>query len=106
MDHTRKAAYRRLLYTAMLSIRPIQWLHGSALNPLAWFRYRRRGRIAGEVADWLHNMALFSSLDFERFDEERFWSEHQRLCSRLPNEGLERYRVIFDDYLVGRVHVV
>jgi len=71
-------------------------------SPFEWHRRYHRGRVAGGLADWLHNVALFSRIDFERFDETLFWAEHRRLCSRFPNAGLERYREIFDEFLSGK----
>ncbi len=72
MDEQRKNAYRYLLYRAMLDIRPLGWMNWGwvrAWNPLYWRRERPRIRYAGAVADWLHNMAAFSSRDFEGFNE-------------------------------------
>ena len=91
MDEQRKHAYRYLLYRAMLDIRPLAWVKRS-WNPLAWGQTRRRIRCAGAIAEWLHNLALFSVLDFARFDEERFWRDYQWMLDRNPEFGLERYR--------------
>jgi hypothetical protein len=44
------------------------------------------------VADWLHNLAQFSALEFERFDEEWFWRDFGRIRSRYPESGLEHDR--------------
>jgi len=101
-----KTAYRHLLYVAMLAIRNDCQSRGrESANPFEWRRQYRRSRVAGATADWLHNLAQFSSLDFVRFDEHQFWSEHTHLCRRFSGERLERYREIFDDYLVGRVSI-
>lgn len=99
MDERRKNAYRYLLYWAMLDIRPIAWLRLG--NPLRWPDEVRRIRRAGALADWLHNLALFSSLDFARFDEEWFWRDGRSLEARYPGLDLERYRRIFEDHLAG-----
>ena len=96
MEGQRKYAYRYLLYWAMLDIRPLAW-NRSGWNPLHWRRDRARIRMAGEIADWLHNLAHFSALDFERFDEEWFWREFARLQSRFPDDGLDRYRQRFEE---------
>ncbi len=99
MNEQRKRAYRWLLYRAMLNIRLIQWAGGGwwqRLNPLCWWSNSRRVRVAGAVADWLHNLALYSALDFERFDEEWFWQDYQRLLDRYPGAGLEWYRADFE----------
>ncbi len=74
-------------------------------NPLEWRRQYRRSRIAGATADWLHNLAQLSSLDFTSFNEQWFWDEHAQLCRRFAGERLEHYRAIFDDYLTGRVSI-
>jgi hypothetical protein len=104
-DHT-KNAYRHLIYVALLAIRNgCQSRDRESGNPFEWRRQYRRSRIAGAIADWLHNLAQFSSLDFTRFDEQRFWQEHAALCRRFPGASLERYREIFDDYLSGRVSI-
>ena len=101
IDETKKA-YRHLLYVAMLDIRNrCHSRERESRNPLEWFRQYRRSRVAGALADWLHNLAHFVSLDCA-FDEERFWQEHTYLCRRFPGNGLERYREIFDEYLVGK----
>ena len=102
-DNT-KAAYRHLLYAAMLAIRNHCQSRGKpSLNPFEWHRQYRRSRVAGAIADWLENLAQFSMLEFEGFDERRFWDEHGYLCARFPGEQLERYREIFDEHLAGRV---
>lgn len=98
MDEQRKRAYRYLLYRAMLDIRSIAWLRMS--NPLHWRRELRRVRRKGALADWLHNLALFSSLNFERFDEEWFWQDGRSLMERYPGFDLERYLQDFDRQLL------
>ncbi len=101
-----KAAYRHLLYVALLAIRNDCQPRGrESGNPFEWRRRYRRSRVAGATADWLHNLAQFSSLDFARFDERRFWYEHANLCRQFPGQRLESYREIFDEYLAGRITV-
>jgi hypothetical protein len=102
VDDRRKRAYRELLYHAMLDIRGIAWSGPRgwlALNPYAWRRYAHQARRAGIIADWLHNLALFSALDFERFDETWFWREYESFRIRYPDAGLERYRDRFEQQL-------
>ena len=80
MDEQRQHAYRYLLYWAMLEIRPLGWLCWGwfrGWNPFYWRREGRRIRCAGAIADWLHNLALFSSLNFEGFSEEWFWRDFE-----------------------------
>lgn len=95
----RKLAYRWLLYWAMLDIRPLRWA-GSGwrqrLNPFCWWSNSRRVRLAGGIAEWLHNLAIYSALDFARFDEGRFWQDYQWLLDQYPRSGLERYRAEFE----------
>jgi hypothetical protein len=99
MGEQRKQAYRYLLYWAMLEIRPLQWLSGRgwrSWNPFYWRREARRIQCAGAIADWLHNLALYSSLDFRGFNEEWFWRHFETARSAFSEFGLERYRDLFD----------
>jgi len=95
MDERRKNAYRYLLYWATLDIRTIAWLRFR--NPLRWPDLIRRVRQAGALADWFHNLALYSSLDFARFDEECFWKAGRSLQVRHTSLDVERYHRIFED---------
>lgn len=106
VNNKTKAAYRHLLYVAMLAIRNDCQSRGrESRNPFEWRRQYQRSGVAGATADWLHNLAQYSSLDFARFDEQQFWSEHAHLCRRFPSRMLERYREIFDEYLAGQVFI-
>lgn len=103
MDENRQNAYRFLLYQATLDIRPLSSFAGwrwELLNPVRWRWHLRRVRLAGEIAEWLHNMAEFSGNGFERFDEERFWREYERLRERFPFMGAGRYQDMFERRLV------
>ena len=102
MDKRRKHAYRYLLYWAMLDIRPIAsfgraWQR--SWNPFSWRRDARRIQYAGAIADWMHNLALYASLNFEKFDENMFWHDFESLRARYSDFGPERYRDRFDDCL-------
>ncbi len=102
MDDKRKNAYRYLLYQAMLDIRPIAWQSSTFLqrwNPLAWRWNDWRTRQAGLIADWLHNLALFSALDFVNFSEDEFWREWKVLSERNPDFRLQSYKERFDHIL-------
>jgi hypothetical protein len=102
MHENRMSAYRFVLYWAMLDIRRAAWwkIRWSQLwRPSYWKNEIRRIRYSGELADWLHNLALFSSINFERFDEEYFWSECDRYEKRYPEYQLSRYRQIFEQRL-------
>ena len=99
MDERRKHAYRYLLYWAMLEIRllgGLGWGWLRAWNPFYWRQQGRRIRCAGAIADWLHNLALFSALNFQGFNEEWFWRELESFRALYPEFRLERYRTLFD----------
>lgn len=72
----------------MLDIRPLLWM----TDP----REHDRARISGAIADWLHNLAQFSYLDFRDFDEHQFWREYCSLVERFPNAAFEHYKTQFE----------
>lgn len=99
MDGQRKIAYRSMLYWAMLDIRQVQWLGDRgwrAWSPIHWRRKARMVQRAGAIADWLHNLAMYSAHDFQGFDEEWFWREFESEWSRYAEFGLEHYRQRFE----------
>jgi hypothetical protein len=99
LDEQRKKPYRMLLYRATLDIRSLRWLGSrwrDRINPLFWWSYFRQIREFGAIADWLHNLAFFSALDFERFDEQRFWQDYDWFRVKYPSAGLQRYRDWFE----------
>ena len=99
MTSAQKSAYRYLLYQAMLDIRTYCQSRGEPSTDAAvWERQYHASRIAGGIADWLHNLAIAAADDFERFDEDAFWKTHAHFCTRFPGE-LERYRTVFDEKL-------
>jgi len=100
MTSAQKSAYRYLLYLAMLDIRIYCPSRGEPSTDLA-IRERQyhQSRIAGGIADWLHNLAKAAADDFEGFDEVAFWKTHAHFCTRFPGE-LERYRARFDQRLL------
>jgi hypothetical protein len=105
MDAKKEVAYRHLLYVGLLAIRSLSDSRVSkSLNPISWHKYYLRNRLCGRIADWLHNLALISSLGFDKFDEERFWQDHSLLCSRFPDHNLGRYKEIYEDYLRDETH--
>ena len=83
----------------MLDVRPIAWLphRGQWLSPFFWKRHIQRVRALGELAEWLHNMAAFSTRDFAGFDEQRFWNEFARLLAKHPDT--QHYRSLFQNAL-------
>src|SRR3712207_6393478 len=101
MDAGRKRAYRYLLYRAMREIRSNGCQsapRARTWNPLSWWGGSRRvspSRVLeyhGMLADWLHNLAVFSALDFRNFDEEWFWQGFARLRADFPEfESLVAY---------------
>jgi hypothetical protein len=108
MDEQRKRAYRYLLYNAMLEIRPIAWMPFGffrCLNPFYWRSTSQRILRAGVIADWLHNLAHFSALDFERFDEEWFWREYSAFEGKYPAFRLSKYKDLFERILSESSHV-
>src|SRR5580765_3143142 len=102
MDEATKSAYRYVIYWAMLHIRHLQWLGYNWLqnaNPFYWWAQRQKIRASGEIAEWLHNAAWFSSHDFTGFSEERFWEEHKRLKDKYPKEIWDDFRLLFENRL-------
>lgn len=102
MDSLRKSTYRYLLYRALLDIRRLAWLPAEALqsmNSRDWESDALRIRSAGAIADWLHNLAMFSATDFKGFDESRFWRELQEMDQRHPEYELLRYQGAFEAHL-------
>ena len=100
MDDQRKYAYRQLLYWAMLDIRIYCQSRGDlSADPAVWKDQYERSRIAGAIADWLHNLANQASRDFEGFTEEAFWQQHAYFCRRFPDGSFDVYRKRFDQYL-------
>lgn len=104
MEERRKKAYRYLLGHAMLDIRRIAWKPFGFLchlNPISWRTTVAGVRRAGVIADWLHNLALFSALDFEGFDEEWFWRDFRSYEEMHPDFQLSWYKDVFDRELSG-----
>lgn len=104
MNEERQKAYRHLLYVAMIQIRGRCQSRGRfSRNPFTRYRQNCDSRVAGAVADWLHNLAHNATLAPLRIHEETFWNEHAHLCKRFPGQGLEAYRDVFENYLKGEV---
>ncbi len=98
-----KAAYRYLLYQAMLDIRMLCQSRGEATwNPREIWRQYRRSRTAGAIADWLHNLAQYSVTDFRGFDAKEFWQEYDGLRRKFKQVGPRKfidYRRRYAEYL-------
>ncbi|WP_201977400.1 hypothetical protein [Hymenobacter rubidus] len=81
MTEERKKLYRELLYWAMIDMR------SHAPGNSHFWNWRRQARILtfiSAITNWLHNVAHFSSFDFEGFEEEPFWQEYQRFRREFP----------------------
>lgn len=99
----RKLAYNYLLYSAMLEIRGLQsvthpWPRWRLISPRYWSRKLRFIRYCGALADALHNLAMFSSYDYDHFEEDRFWAEIDRIRRQFPGMA-DHYRGRFDGRL-------
>ncbi len=100
MDNSRIYAYRYLIYNGMLHIRPIAGIGSrwrQRWNLVYWLRMRKQIAMAGEVANWLHNLALFSATEFSGFDETAFWSGSKRLEILFPDEGMDSFQKNFSN---------
>jgi len=78
------------------------WLRLSTFriwNPMYWKAELRRVRRAGAIADWLHNLAIFSATDYDGFDEDWFWRDLESLNERFPEYELSSYKGIFEQRL-------
>lgn len=90
MPSTKQKAYRWLLHDALIEFRSIP-VPGSG-----WFQFwerqafRKRCSTVAILADWLHNLALFSAIEFRTFDETKFWASGNR------PEITSRYRSLFE----------
>jgi hypothetical protein len=101
MNDAKKYAYRYMLYTATLEIRALSgagFRLSRLIHPLTWRTIFRRIDQSATIADWMHNLALFSSLEFVGFEEDRFWHEYGRILPNYPE--LERYKNRFDKALL------
>lgn len=91
MDSAQKYAYRYLIYQGTLCIRPIAHVGGEwweRWNIVYWIRHRKQICSAGQVANWLHNLALFSAIDFEGLMKTRFgqgWSGCEALFLQMTS---------------------
>ena len=87
-----KAAYRFLIFQALVDIRNLCQSRGSeSWNPLEWRRQYQRSRMAGALADWLHNLAASSSQDFYMFKPACFWEEYSHVRRRYGLIGPTGY---------------
>ena len=75
MDAARKKAYRHLLYCAMTRRRALLSI------PEGHCEERHRGNCAYLIADLMHNLAHFSSIEFEGFDEACYWARAEEVAA-------------------------
>jgi len=87
MTGEKKALYRELLRWAMIDMR----MHSAGASGTALRVLFRRGRSCREsllfinaLADWLHNTALYATMDFAGFDETLFWQDYNRFRTCFP----------------------
>ena len=73
---------------------------------MSWRRMASEFRQNKAIADYFHNLALFSVRNFEGFDEVRFWQDIGHFGRTYGAEFHERYRPIFDEYVAGRAAYV
>ncbi|RZJ90255.1 MAG: hypothetical protein EOO60_09150 [Hymenobacter sp.] len=87
MTEERKRLYRELVRWAMIDMRMYSsWAYSSGLVLLLRRRrsHRQLLRFLNAMNDWLHNVALYSTVDFIGFREDLFWQDYQRFRSRYP----------------------
>lgn len=85
LSEVEKRAYRSLLYYAMLDIRRLcRSGVPASKNPFQIWRQYHRSRLAGALADWLHNLALHSAEGLTKFNAEWFWDDFEVLRRRYP----------------------
>jgi hypothetical protein len=106
MDESRKRAYMIVLSSALLHIK---WDLSCISHGVAWIISRRTSDSLSRAmkrSRLFHNLAIFSTFDFERFDEIRFWSEVDQFHAEDP-DAICPYRDIFDKSLRGEeVHII
>jgi hypothetical protein len=54
-----------------------------------------------DFAGALHNLAQFSRLDFEGFDEAAFWREYAAYRKRHPEDRVPDYKQLFEERMSG-----
>lgn len=104
LTEAEKQAYRNLLYHAMLDIRMLCQSRGEkSRNPFKILRQYQQSRLAGALADWLHNLAQHAAGDLNNFDTESFWREYDYLSQAYkevrPGEWMD-YRKRYEEQLV------
>jgi hypothetical protein len=103
LSDAEKSAYRNLLYHAMLDVRMLCQSRGrETRNPIKIWQQYKRSRLAGALADWLHNLAQHAATDFNSFDTEWFWREYDgltQLYSEVKTHQWMDYRARYEEHL-------
>ncbi|RYY13227.1 MAG: hypothetical protein EOO36_16195 [Cytophagaceae bacterium] len=95
LDDSRKAAYRKMLYHFLVTIRTIPL-------PLPnHVQAAKIGEYAGPVAYLLHNLALASVTNFVDFDEVQFWQSVSAFNKHNPRMPLLHIRLQFEQDLLA-----
>jgi hypothetical protein len=105
MDERRKSAYRHLLYQALISIRSnLSWaMEDRAQAGIRTLFSLNGGRTEHKtywLADAFHNLARYSALDFEGFDEAKFWKQMGHGLGSAEVD-VEWYRNLFEEIVSG-----
>ena len=103
MDTETERAYRILLAQGLLHVKwdLNDFSDGLFLTrPWKLIQQSRRVRMAAHRAVLFHNLAIFSTADFEGFSQERFWADVDYFQRAYPN-ALCPYRNVFERCLRG-----
>lgn len=99
LSNAEQSAYRNLLYLAMLDIRTLCQSRGrKSHNPITVWKQYHQSRLAGALADWLHNLAQHAASNFDSFDTEWFWREYDGLRREYEQVGPGRWMDYRDRY--------
>ena len=55
-----------------------------------WRQYHR-SRVAGALADWLHNLGFYAARDFRGFNADEFWREQTGMARRFSQFRPDNY---------------
>ncbi|MET4076663.1 hypothetical protein [Hymenobacter sp. UYCo722] len=86
MTQERKNLYRKLLYTALIDLRGHSY--ESSWQEVGQERVLR---FINSLTDWIHNLAFYSSNDFEDFNEEWFWRDYQTFREQYPADKWAKF---------------
>ena len=108
MEPARERAYRAILSAALLHIK---WDLACLFGGFSWLPWRLRRQMracprAACRAVAFHNLAIFATLEFRGFAEERFWRDVERFLQRYPESRWSDYRGMFELPAGEEVHVI